>query len=96
MSELMVQLMARLTIHEYLLEVMYANLAANAEDPAAFAEGFGNHLIERTKSRMAPPLDAHGFDRDFDAGVQRETVRMMREFAHRLREHVADQVREAG
>lgn len=91
MSELMVQLVARLTIHEYLLEVMYANLAVNAEDPVAFAEAFGNHLIERTKSHMAPPLDALGLDREFNADVQRETIRMMQEFARRMRERVAEQ-----
>ncbi|MBE0532432.1 MAG: hypothetical protein IH626_16530 [Rhodospirillales bacterium] len=91
MSELMVQLVARLTIHEYLLEVMYANLAVNAEDPMAFAEAFGSHLIERTKSHMAPPLDALGLDREFNAEVQRETIRMMQEFARRMRERVAEQ-----
>lgn len=91
MSELMVQLVARLTIHEYLLEVMYANLAVNAEDPVAFAEAFGSHLIERTKSRMAAPLDSLGLDREFNAEVQRETLKMMTEFARRMREHVAEQ-----
>jgi len=88
MSEFMVQLVARLAIHEYLLEVMYANLAVNAEDPTAFAEDFGNHLIERARTHMAPPLDALGVDREFNADVQRETVRMMQEFARRMRERV--------
>ena len=92
MSELMVQLVARLTIHEYLLEVMYANLAVNAEDPVAFAAAFGNHLIERTKSHMATPLDSLGLDREFNAEVQRETLKMMTEFSRRMREHVVGQV----
>ena len=96
MSELMVQLVARLTIHEYLLEVMYANLAVNAENPSAFAEAFGNHLVERTKSHMAPPLDALGLDREFNAEVRRETIKMMQEFARRMRERVADQVEKEG
>jgi|GEM_PF-6384876 len=94
MSELMVQLVARLTIHEYLLEVMYANLAVNAENPTAFAEGFGNHLVERTRSHMAPPLDSLGLDREFNAEVQRETVKMMQEFVRRMRDRVADRAAE--
>lgn len=95
MSEMMVQLVARLTIHEYLLEVMYANLAANAEQPVDFAETFGDHLIARTRSHMATPLDALGVDREFNAEVQRETLRMMTEFARRMREHVVERGREA-
>ncbi|MDX9862525.1 MAG: hypothetical protein RBS99_16585 [Rhodospirillales bacterium] len=94
MSELMAQLVARLAIHEYLLEVMYANLAVNAEDPVAFAEDFGDHLVARTKSHMASPLDALGIDRDFNAEVQRETIRMMQEFARRMRERAADRATE--
>lgn len=90
MSELIVQLAAKLTIHEYLLEVMYANLVANAEDPAAFARDFGNHLIERSKSRMAPPLEALGLDREFEADVRREMEAMMATFAERLRARVAE------
>lgn len=90
MSELMVQLAARLTIHEYLLEVMYANLAVNAEDPTAFARAFGDHLIERTKGRMAPPLDALGLDREFEAEVRREMEAMMTAFAGRMRARVEE------
>ena len=90
MSELMVQLAARLTIHEYLLEVMYANLAADAEDPAAFARDFGNHLIDRARTRMAPPLEALGLDREFEADVRSEMEAMMKVFAERLRARVAE------
>ena len=90
MSELMVQLAARLTIHEYLLEVMYANLAATAENPQAFVEDFGKHLIDRTKTRMAPPLDALGLDREFEADVRREMESMMTTFAEHMRARVAE------
>lgn len=90
MSELMVQLAAKLTIHEYLLEVMYANLAANAEDPRAFARDFGDHLIGRTRTRMAPPLEALGLDREFEADVRREMEAMMKLFVERMRLRVAE------
>jgi hypothetical protein len=92
MSELMVQLAARLTIHEYLLEVMYANLAANAEDPQSFVQDFGNHLIDRAKTRMAPPLAALGLDREFEADVRREMESMMTAFAERMRVRVSEMV----
>ena len=90
MSELMVQLAAKLTIHEYLLEVMYANLAASAEDPQAFARDFGDHLIERTRVRMPPPLEALGLDREFEADVRREMEAMMRLFVERMRLRVGE------
>lgn len=90
MSELMVQLAARLTIHEYLLEVMYANLAATAEDPQAFIEDFAKHLIGRTRTRMAPPLEALGLDREFEADVRREMESMVTTFTERMRTRVAE------
>lgn len=96
MSELMVQLAARLTIHEYLLEVMYANLAANAEDPQAFARDFGKHLIARAKTRMAPPLEALGLDREFEADVRREMAAMMTGFAERMQARVAEMKEQGG
>lgn len=94
MSELMVQLAARLTIHEYLLEVMYANLAANAEDPQAFVQGLGKHLVGRTQTRMAPPLAALGLDREFEADVRREMAVMMKAFAERLEARAAEMAKE--
>lgn len=96
MSELMVQLAARLTIHEYLFEVMYANLAANAEDPQAFVQGLGKHLVGRARTRMAPPLAALGLDREFEADVRREMESMMAAFAERLQARVDEMTEDQG
>ena len=81
---------ARITVHEYLLEVMYANLANNAAEPLAYWDSFGSDLIERTKSRMYVPKDADPSQGHDDLAVQTEAIRVMQNFVGKTRNRVVD------
>lgn len=80
---------ARLTVHEFLFEVMYANLANNAPDPLAYWDSFGSDLVERVQNRMYVPEGASVQGHD-DLAVQTEAARVMRNFVEKTRNRVAD------
>ena len=87
MDEVFVKAYAKLTVHDFLLEVYFANWVAGMSEDEG--RGVLNDLSERVRYRSRAPADAAA-DQDAAFQIQATAAEMMDEFAAKVRQRAAD------
>ena len=89
MDDALVQVYARLNMHQFALEFLYANLLADM--PQADAKQVLQELIDRLRYTMHMPSDA-AVDEELAFRIQKDSAVLMERFANGVLER-ADEIR---
>ena len=90
-EEDLIELSARLTVHEFLLEILYARGFAAADDPTAALEAFRREFLDRVRHRSwaRHPAPDHREDRTVEE-IRMKSLTLAERFVEKVAERTND------